>query len=69
MRVDALPNKLYRYNGVQWMQIAKETDTYLNKEYVTHLADQVLSGITDIEELTEQEQEEVQYAIQRRSGN
>ena len=69
MRVDALPNKLYRYNGNSWMQIAKETDTYLNEEYISHLSDQVEFGIIDIDSLTVQEQEEVENEIQRRSSN
>lgn len=69
MRVDSLPNKLYRFNGAQWMQIAKETDSYLNEEYVSHLTDQVLQGVTDIDDLTDQEQEEVENAIKRRGSN
>ena len=69
MRVDSLPNKLYRYNGAQWMQIAKETDTYLNEEYVTHLTDQVVKGITDIEDLTEQEQQEVEDELRKRNSS
>ena len=70
MRVDTLPNKLFRYTGTNWMQLEKEiTDTYLNDEYVEHLTDQVVKGYTDIEDLTVQEQEEVENAIQRRRGN
>ncbi len=70
MRVDTLPNKLFRYTGTNWMQLEKEiTDTYLNDEYVEHLTDQVVKGVTDVEDLTIQEQEEVENAIQRRRGN
>lgn len=70
MRVDTLPNKLFRYTGTNWMQLEKEiTDTYLNDEYVEHLTDQVVKGFTDVEDLTVQEQEEVENAIQRRRGN
>jgi|TARA_B100001094_G_C18055179_1_gene732079 hypothetical protein len=70
VRVDTLPNKLFRYTGTNWMQLEKEiTDTYLNDEYVEHLTDQVVKGYTDIEDLTVQEQEEVENAIQRRRGN
>ena len=70
MRVDTLPNKLFRYTGTNWMQLEKEiTDTYLNDEYVEHLTDQVVKGFTDVEDLTIQEQEEVENAIQRRRGN
>ncbi len=70
MRVDTLPNKLFRYTGTNWMQLDKEiTDTYLNPEYIEHLTDQVIKGFTDVEDLTVQEQEEVHNAIQRRSSN
>ena len=51
------------------MQIAKETDTYLNEEYISHLSDQVEFGIIDVDSLTVQEQEEVENEIQRRSSN
>ncbi len=70
MRVDTLPNKLFRWTGTNWMQLDKQlTDTYLNDEYVEHLTDQVQRGYTDVDDLTVQEQEEVENAIQRRSSN
>lgn len=69
MRVDTLPNKLFRWTGTNWMQLDKQlTDTYLNDEYVEHLTDQVQRGYTDVDDLTVQEQEEVENAIQRRSN-
>jgi hypothetical protein len=52
------------------MQLDKQlTDTYLNEGYVEHLTDQVQRGYTDVDDLTVQEQEEVENAIQRRRGN
>tara|TARA_S200002703_G_scaffold40023_1_gene34950 strand:+ start:153 stop:464 length:312 start_codon:yes stop_codon:yes gene_type:complete len=70
VRVDTLPNKLFRWTGTNWMQLDKKlTDTYLNEDYVEHLTDQVTKGFTDIEDLTYQEQEEVTSAIQRRRSN
>lgn len=70
MRVDTLPNKLFRWTGTNWMQLDKQlTDTYLNDEYVEHLTDQVQRGYTDVDDLTVQEQEEVENAIQRRGSN
>lgn len=52
------------------MQLDKQlTDTYLNQEYVEHLTDQVTHGYTDIFDLTVQEQEEVENAIQRRGSD
>ena len=70
MRVDAMPNRLFRYTGTNWMAIEKETtDTYLNEQYVEHLKNLVVNGYTDIEDLTAQEQEEVNNAIKRSSSN
>jgi hypothetical protein len=52
------------------MQLEKEiTDTYLNEGYVEHLTDQVQRGYTDVDDLTVQEQEEVENAIQRRGSD
>ena len=70
VRVDVLPNRLFRYTGTNWMQLDKEvTDTYLNEEYVAHLTDQVVNGYTELEDLTVQEQEEVENAIKRRRSD
>ena len=60
VRVDVLPNKLFRYTGTNWMQLDKEvTDTYLNEDYIDHLTSLVKQGHVEIEDLTEQEQNEV----------
>lgn len=70
VRVDALPNRLFRYTGINWMKIDKQiTDTYLNEEYVDHLTDQVVHGVTDIDDLTQLEQEEVENAIKKRRAS
>jgi len=70
VRVDTLPNRLFRWTGTNWMQLDKQlTDTYLNDEYVEHLTDQVQRGYTDVDDLTVQEQEEVENAIRRRHSN
>jgi len=70
VRVDVLPNRLFRYTGMNWMQLDKEvTDTYLNEDYIEHLTDQVVRGLVEIEDLTVQEQEEVTNAIQRRRSD
>ena len=49
------------------MKIDKQiTDTYLNEDYVDHLTDQVVHGVTDIDDLTQLEQEEVEDEIRKR---
>lgn len=70
VRVDALPNKLFRWTGSNWMELSKEvTDSYLNEDYVKHLTYLVQNGHAELEELTKQEQEEVENAIRRHSGD
>ena len=52
--------------GTNWMQLDKEiTDTYLNEEYVEHRNRLKVKGFTEVEDLTDQEQQEVESAIQR----
>ena len=64
VRVDALPNKLFRWTGSNWMELSKEiTDTYLNEDYITHLTWLVKQGHMEIDDLTEQEQEEVKHKL------
>jgi len=64
VRVDALPNKLFRWTGSNWMELSKEiTDTYLNEDYITHLTWLVKQGHIEIDDLTEQEQEEVKFKL------
>jgi hypothetical protein len=64
VRVDSLPNKLFRWTGSNWMQLDKETtDTYLNEDYITHLTWLVKQGHIEIDDLTEQEQEEVKFKL------
>ena len=70
VRVDALPNKLFRWTGSNWMELSKEvTDSYLNEDYVTHLTYLVENGQTELDDLTVQEQQEVENAIQRNRSN
>ena len=61
VRVDSLPNKLYRFNGETWTEIPKDnTTTYLtNEEYIEYLVNELTNDRIDISDLTQQEQEEV----------
>ena len=61
VRVDSLPNKLYRFNGETWIEIPKDnTTTYLtNEEYIDYLVNELAAGRIDINDLTQKEQEEV----------
>ena len=60
-----MPNKLYRYTGDNWMEIPKSrTTSYLgDKEYILLLQEQVNSGQVSIDQLTLDEQEELNKLI------
>ena len=61
LRVDMLPNKLFKWNGQKWIEVAKSTtDRYAyEEEYIKYITDKVISGEYDIDDLSKAEQEEV----------
>ena len=61
IRVDVLPNKLFRYTGDKWIEIPKtRTTSYLgNEEYIQHMVNDINTGKVKLEMLTEDEQEEI----------
>ena len=69
LRVDALPSKLYKWNGKNWMEINKDsTDTYVYKdEYIKHLIEKLSTGEYDIDDLNEAEAEQVKDILSKNS--
>jgi len=61
LRVDMLPNKLYKWNGQKWIEVAKSTtDRYAyEEEYIKYITGKIITGEYDIEDLSKAEQEEV----------
>jgi hypothetical protein len=61
LRVDILPNKLYKWNGQKWIEVAKSTtDRYAyEEEYIKYITEKVITGEYDIDDLSKPEQEEV----------
>lgn len=61
LRVDLLPNKLYKWNGQKWIEVAKSTtDRYAyEEEYIQYITDKIISGEYDMDDLSKAEQEEV----------
>jgi len=70
VRVDFLPNKIYRFTGDRWIEIPKTyTQTYLdNNEYIEHLARELAAKRMEIEDLTPEEQDEVAKYLSNRSN-
>jgi hypothetical protein len=60
VRVDIMPNKVFKFDGIRWIEINKQnTISYLDEEYVKHLIEKVDSGEYDVTQLTEQEEEQI----------
>lgn len=67
VRVDILPNRVYKFVRDKWIELNKEnSDTYLyNEQYMHYLIDKIGSGEVDPELLTETEQEMVEQFIKK----
>ena len=65
LRIDSLPNKLYKFNGNKWIEIDKDsTDTYAyNEAYIQHLVTQLEQGQYDPDLLTDVEREQIQHFL------
>ena len=70
VRVDVSPNRVYKFDGRQWIEMQKEqTDTYLhNQKYIEFLVGKIEKGEYDIELLSDTEREEIaQYLGNQKS--
>lgn len=69
VRVDRLPNQVFKYNGQAWISIDKnQTDNYTyNEAYVDHLIEKIDSGEYDIELLSDNEQEQIAKRLQNKN--
>ena len=65
VRVDALPNRVYKYDGNKWIEVRKEqSDTYLhNQKYIKYLVEKIEKGEYDPELLSDSEQEQVELYL------
>lgn len=62
VRVDTLPNRVYKFDGQRWIEVLKETtDSYLyNKEYIQHLVEKLAAGEYDVDLLTDIERQYIE---------
>ena len=65
VRVDALPNIVYKHDGNRWIQVNKEkTDTYLyNEKYIQYLINKLDQGEYDPDLLSDNEKTQVEYYL------
>jgi hypothetical protein len=67
VRVDAVPHRVYKFNGTKWIIINKESnDTYLqNINYLQFLISKLSAGEYDPEILTEYERERIAEYLEK----
>jgi hypothetical protein len=70
-RVDVLPNKVYKYDGNNWIVINKETsNTYLyNTKYLEYLIEMIDNGQYDPDLLSENERAQIEDYIKIQKNN
>ena len=61
LRVDILPNRLYKWNGQKWIEVAKTTtDRYAyEEEYIKYITEKIIKGEYNIDDLSKPEQDAV----------
>lgn len=60
VRVDYLPPRLFKFNGVKWIEVDKTvTDSFYDEEYIKFLIDKINKGEYTVEDLSEVEQEQI----------
>ena len=67
LRLDTLPNTLYKWNGKKWMMVDKNQNTsYVNNEkIVDSLIQQLKEGTIEWEDLTTAEQDAIKPAMKK----
>jgi hypothetical protein len=62
VRVDVLPNKVYKYNGDKWIMVNKDqTTTYLyDQEYIKYLVTKIDQGEYDVNLLSSNEKQQIE---------
>lgn len=69
VRVDVFPNKVYKYNGIRWIETSREqSDTHLSEDYLEFLISKLATGEYDPELLTQNEQEAITEYIKSKKG-
>ena len=70
LRVDYLPNKLFKHNGVKWIEVDKDkTDSYTyDEQYIQYLIEKIKSGEYEIDQLSDTEQDLVAQQLQKNNA-
>lgn len=70
LRVDYLPPKLYKFNGSNWMEVARNSSDSVayNEEYIKFLIEKINKGEYDLDDITAIEEEQVAEYLRRNSA-
>jgi hypothetical protein len=70
VRVDVLPNRVYKFDGSRWIEISKtQSNTYLyDEQYIQYLISKVDTGEYDIDLLSENEKTQIEIYLQKQQG-
>ena len=70
VRVDQMPNRVFKFEGKDWMEIDKEsTDSYtFDEEYIKYIIAQIKTGEYDIDLLSEAERYQVEVYLTKTGG-
>jgi hypothetical protein len=71
VRVDRLPNQVFKFNGQDWIQVDKTlSDNYTyNEAYLDHLIEQLESGNYDPDLLSETEARQIENRLKQRGDD
>lgn len=67
VRVDLLPNRVFKFNGEKWIEINKDlTDSYLyDEEYIKYLVNKIDSGEYDVDLLSDNERTQIEHYLDK----
>ena len=67
VRVDILPNRVFKFDGERWIDVNKDTSqSYLyDEEYIHYLVTKIETGEYDVDLLTETEKEQIEDYLAR----
>ena len=70
VRVDIMPNRLYKYNGIDWIAVDKNlSDSYTyDSAYIEHLIDKISTGEYDPDLLSDSERQQVADYLQTKQS-
>jgi len=67
VRVDVLPNRVYKFDGTRWISVNKENSSYLHdEEYIKYLIQKIDNGEYDVELLSDSEKEQIEEYLTKK---